>query len=62
MTIDEIALLIGYSVMIGGGLAVLSGLVVLVAHFVNKATHIAVDSYGGIEVFKEFVEWYREKK
>lgn len=59
---DKIALHIGYTVMIAGGLLFAAGTLALAANFFNRGVHKLLDAYGGWEVFLEYREWYHNHR
>jgi hypothetical protein len=59
---NNVAIWIGYLVMVCGGVLGIAGLVFGVAYAMNVSCSKALASYGGWKVFKEFVQWYRQNK
>lgn len=62
MNFDQIALYIGYCVLVFGGLATCAVAFVGLTMIINRATWKIVDCYGGMKTLREFGDWYRDNK
>lgn len=62
MSVENIAIWLGYTVMVAGGTALVAALVYWAALLSNLAQKAALESYGGWQVFFEYRDWYQERK
>lgn len=59
---SHIAIWLGYTVMVVGGVTVCASIALFAAYLCNVACSKALKAYGGWEVFKEFVAWHRNTR
>ncbi len=62
MTFDELALWIGYAVLVSCGVLAASAIVLTAVYFFNRAMWRLLDAYGGIRVFQDFANWVRDQR
>lgn len=62
MSVENIALWIGYTVMVCGAAAIVATLVYWAALLSNIAQKALIESFGGWKVFYEYRAWYQERK
>lgn len=61
MSVDTIALALGYICLSISALALVCLCVIGVTVLFNRATHAVVACYGGYKTFKMFREWYHSQ-
>lgn len=55
---EAFAMWLGYAVMVAGGTAAASGVVIGAVMLLNEAIRRMLEPYGGFKTFMQFREWY----